>query len=55
MVVHEAQVSASFKKARWDEPDTRSHRAINTGSSTFEEVVTFFLEPPGIDPQPVMP
>jgi len=41
--------------AGMDEPDARSHRAVNTGSSTYEEVVTFFVEPPGIDPQPLAP
>ncbi len=38
--------------ADWEEPTDRVHRAINTGSSTYEEVVTFFLESPGSDPQP---
>jgi hypothetical protein len=38
--------------ADWDEPDSRVHRAINSGETVFEEVVVFFLEPPGVDPQP---
>ena len=36
----------------WDEPEARVHRAVNSGSGTYEEVVTFFLETPGLDPQP---
>jgi hypothetical protein len=40
-------------QADWDAPEPRTHRAINVGSGTFEEVVTFYLEPEGCDPQPV--
>jgi hypothetical protein len=36
----------------WDVPDTRVHRAVNTGSTLYEEVVTFFLGSPGLNPQP---
>ena len=39
----------------WDEPDSRVHRAVNTGSITYEEVVTFFLSVPRLDPQPAYP
>jgi len=38
--------------AEWDVPEPRVHRGVNTGRSTYEEVVTFYLDPPGIDPQP---
>ena len=38
--------------AGWDEPEPRVHRAINSGSETFEELVTFRLPTPGADPQP---
>jgi hypothetical protein len=38
--------------AGWDEPDARVHRGINTGSTPYEEVVTFYLASPGLDPQP---
>jgi hypothetical protein len=38
--------------ADWDEPQPRVHRAINTGSVTFEEVITFFLDERGMEPQP---
>src|SRR5262245_29511729 len=39
----------------WDEPDVRVHRAVNTGATTYEEVVTFLLNIPGLDPQPASP
>lgn len=38
--------------ADWDEPDDRVHRAVNAGVTPYEEVVIFFLDTPGIDPQP---
>ena len=38
--------------ADWDEPDVRVHRGVNAGTTPYEEVVTFFLHPPGLDPQP---
>ncbi len=38
--------------AEWDEPTDRVHRAVNTGSSTFEEVVTFVLDSADQVPQP---
>jgi hypothetical protein len=41
--------------ADWDEPEPRLHRAVNTGSGVFEEVVTFFLDRPQQDPQPEQP
>ena len=40
-------------QADWDAPEPRVHRAINIGMQPFEEVVTFFLDAPGQDPQPV--
>jgi hypothetical protein len=36
----------------WDTPEARVHRAVNTGTTPYEEVVTFFLGSPGIEPQP---
>jgi hypothetical protein len=36
-----------------DAPEPRVHRAINVGTEPFEEIVTFYLERPGTDPQPV--
>lgn len=41
--------------ADWDAPEPRVHRGINAGTVTYEEVVMFFLDPPGIDPQPEQP
>ena len=38
--------------AGWDEPDARVHRAVNVGTAPYEEVVTFFRDPRGVDPQP---
>lgn len=38
--------------AGWDRPERRVHRAVNAGSGPYEEVVTFYLDPPGVDPQP---
>ena len=46
------QVSVHPGMADWDEPDSRVHRGINTGSCPYEEVVTFFLDSPGMGPQP---
>ena len=39
----------------WDQPDARVHRAVNTGATTYEEVVTFLLSAPGLEPQLVYP
>lgn len=41
--------------AEWDEPEPRAHRAVNIGTAPYEEVVMFFLDRPGIDPQPTAP
>ena len=38
--------------ADWDEPDARVHRGVNVGPTPYEEIVTFFLDSPGTDPQP---
>lgn len=38
--------------AEWDDPEPRVHRAVNRGAVPYEEVVMFFLDPPGSDPQP---
>jgi hypothetical protein len=38
--------------ADWDEPEPRVHRAVNTGSVPFEEVVTFYRAGRHQDPQP---
>ena len=41
--------------AEWDQPEARVHRGVNSGATPYEEVVIFFLDKPGIDPQPVQP
>ena len=38
--------------AGWDDPEPRVHRAINSGSETYEELVTFLLPAPDVEPQP---
>ena len=38
--------------ADWEEPTARVHRAVNTGRSPYEEVVTFLVDAPGREPQP---
>ena len=38
--------------AEWDKPEARVHRGVNVGTTTYEEVVTFYLDRPGMDPQP---
>jgi hypothetical protein len=38
----------------WDDPSAKVHRAINTGPSSYEEIVVFLIEPAGIDFQPEM-
>jgi hypothetical protein len=38
--------------ADWDEPEPRVHRAINRGDEAYEELVTFYLPAPNVDPQP---
>jgi hypothetical protein len=40
-------------QAGWDEPEDAVHRAVNSGATPFEEVVTFYRTAPGEDPQPV--
>jgi hypothetical protein len=38
----------------WDEPTEQVHRGVNVGAEPYEEVVVFFLDHPGADPQPIM-
>lgn len=38
--------------AGWDVPEPRIHRGINSGTVTYEEVIVFFLDEPGMEPQP---
>jgi hypothetical protein len=38
--------------AEWDAPQSKIHRAINTGKVPYEEVIIFLIDQPGIEPQP---
>src|SRR5262245_18326782 len=38
--------------AGWDEPTDQAHRGVNVGSCVYEEVVIFFLNGSGSNPQP---
>src|SRR6185436_14709205 len=37
--------------ADWDEPQPRVHRGVNAGTVPYEEVIVFFLDEPGMEPQ----
>jgi hypothetical protein len=38
--------------ADWDKPQPKIHRGINAGNVPYEEVIIFFLDEPGMEPQP---
>jgi hypothetical protein len=38
--------------ADWDEAQTKVHRGLNVGSVPYEEVIMFFIDQPGMEPQP---
>ena len=38
--------------ADWDVPQPKVHRGINTGKVPYEEVIIFFIDKPGMEPQP---
>jgi hypothetical protein len=38
--------------ADWDAPEPRVHRGINAGAVPYEEVIVFFIDRPGMEPQP---
>ena len=38
--------------ADWDEPQPKVHRGINVGTVPYEEVIMFFMDEPGAEPQP---
>ena len=46
------EVSVFPGMADWDEPTSRVHRGVNTGSGPYEEIVVFFIDSPATDPQP---
>jgi hypothetical protein len=35
-----------------DAPQSQVHRGINAGTVPFEEVIVFFIDEPGMEPQP---
>ena len=38
--------------ADWDAPQPKVHRGVNAGTVPYEEVIMFFLDEPGAEPQP---
>jgi quercetin dioxygenase-like cupin family protein len=38
--------------AGWNEPQPKVHRGINAGTVPYEEVIIFFLDESGMEPQP---
>jgi hypothetical protein len=48
----EERFKVSRGDAGWDEPTDQIHRAVNVGRCKYEEVVLFFLDSAGSDPQP---
>jgi hypothetical protein len=38
--------------ADWDAPQSKVHRGVNAGSVPYEEVIIFFTDEPGMEPQP---
>ncbi len=38
--------------ADWDAPQPKVHRGVNAGSVPYEEVIIFFIDEPGMEPQP---
>lgn len=38
--------------ADWDVPQPKVHRGINVGTIPYEEVIMFFIDEPGMEPQP---
>lgn len=38
--------------ADWDMPQPKVHRAVNTGKVPYEEIIIFFIDKPGLEPQP---
>jgi len=38
--------------ADWDAPQPKVHRGVNAGSVSYEEVIIFFTDELGIEPQP---
>jgi hypothetical protein len=49
------EFTVSAGQVGFDPPSGRAHRAVNVGRQRYDEVVTFFLDHEGQDPQPPMP
>jgi len=45
------QVKVTAGQVDWDTPSDRGHRAVNVGTTTYEEVTIFFLSEPQAIPQ----
>jgi hypothetical protein len=45
-------VAPAAGQVDWDEPTDRVHRAVNVGTTPYEEVTVFFLDHPDAVPQP---
>ena len=65
VVVRGAKLAIEFRDGRktievdvypgmtgWDEPESLVHRAVNKGTSPYEEVVTFYKQSPDVIAQP---
>src|SRR4026207_1922901 len=45
-------ISVHAGLADWDAPQLKVHRGINIGKVPYEEIIIFFIDKPGIEPQP---
>ncbi len=52
VVAHEAALIMAVGQVDWDGPTDRVHRAVNVGTTPYEEVTVFFLNHPDALPQP---
>jgi quercetin dioxygenase-like cupin family protein len=46
------RMSVAAGQVDWDAPTNRTHRAVNVGATTYEEVAIFFLDRPDAIAQP---
>lgn len=46
------QIAVHPGMADWDAPQSRVHRGVNCGKVPYEEVIVFFLNELGMEPQP---
>jgi len=47
-----SHVAVTAGQVDWDQPTDRIHRAVNVGAAPYEEITIFFLDRPGVVPQP---